>query len=316
MSAPLISVVIPCYNRSALLRRAIDSVLAQGVPAAEIIVVDDGSTDDSQTVCASYGRRIEYVWQKNAGTSSARNTGVNRARNPWVAFLDSDDYWTPTHLKKMVAAINETAGAANFYFSDMQMGEGKNATTLWQMIGFAPPKLVQLTADGTNWAFLKRQPTMLQCAVFRKDAWLASGGLEPRFRLVHDTDIFFHLSAGENICAVPGVGCVQTDDDVSVVRLTTAVHSRDTAYWEECAGMWAKVLQKLPNLREPYRKMARFNLAISHWRLLRLNWSAGQRGRSLSHLSPIILAAPAFLFSLLAHRKSDVAAPVVSPEYK
>jgi hypothetical protein len=316
MLEPLITVVIPCYNRSALLRRAIDSALAQNVPAAEIIVVDDGSTDDSPAVCASYGQRIAYVRQKNAGASAARNTGVNRAKNPWIAFLDSDDYWTPTHLEKMAGAIAETDGVANYYFCDMQMGERPNAGTLWQALGFAPQKAVQLTADGTNWAFLKRQPLMLQCAVIHKDAWLASGGLEPRFRLVHDTDIFFHLSVGAKVCAVAGVGCVQTDDDVSAVRLTTAVSSHGAAYWEECVGMWEKVLEKLPALRPPYRTIARFSLAAAHWRLFRLSWAAGQRARSLGHLPKMILADPAFLFLLLVHRRSDEAAPVVPPEYK
>jgi glycosyltransferase involved in cell wall biosynthesis len=289
--------------------------LAQGAYATEIIVVDDGSTDDTREVCASYGNQIEYVWQKNAGASAARNTGVNHARHPWVAFLDSDDYWTPAHLEKMVAAIKATSGQANFYFCDMQMGEGKNAVTLWQKFNFAPPESIQLAADGTNWAFLKRQPMMLQCAVFRKDAWQAFGGLEPRFRLVHDTDIFFHLSAGSRICAVGGVGCIQTDDDVSAVRLTTAVHSRDTAYWKESVGMWEKILEKLPDLREPYRKLARVNLAAAHWRLVRLDWSSGQHRRSLRHLPQIFSADPGFLLSLLVHRRSDVSAPVVSPEY-
>jgi hypothetical protein len=313
---PQFSVVIPCYNRGRLLARAVESALAQTFQPSEIIVVDDGSTDDSKSVCAGLGDRITYVYQANAGASAARNTGVERARHEWVAFLDSDDYWTPTHLEKMAAAIAETAGAANFYFRDMQMGEGPNAASLWQMIGFAPPKPVQFIADGTNWAFLKRQPMMLQCAVFCKEVWLACGGLESRFRLVHDTDIFFQLSIGASICAVAGVGCVQTSDDTTGVRLTTAIPSGTPAYWEECVGMWAKVLRQRSALSEPYRGIARLSLAVSHWRLLRLNWAKGQRRGGLARLPGILWASPGFFCSLLLHRHSDGAAPVVAPEYE
>jgi glycosyltransferase involved in cell wall biosynthesis len=316
IKSPQMSVVLPCYNRGPLLARAVESVLAQTFQPSEIIVVDDGSTDNSKSICDGFGSRLTYVFQKNAGASVARNTGVERASHAWVAFLDSDDYWTPKHLEKMAAAIVETDGAANFYFCDMQMGEAPKAESLWQMIGFAPPKPVQFVADGTNWAFLKRQPMMLQCAVFRKEVWLACGGLEPRFRLIHDTDIFFQLSIGAKVCAVSGVGCVQTSDDTSDVRLTTAIHGGTIAYWEECAGMWAKILRHRPVLSEPYLEMARFNLAVSHWRLLRLNSANGRRGRGLAHLPKIFLAKPGFFFSLLRHRRSDVALPAVTPEYE
>jgi len=315
IKSPPISVVIPCYNRGPLLARAVESVFAQTFQPSEIIVVDDGSTDNSKSICDGFGNRVTYVFQKNGGASAARNTGVERARHAWVAFLDSDDYWTPTHLEKMAGAIDQTGGPANFYFCDMQMGEGAKAGTLWEMVGFAPPKPVQFVADGTNWAFLKRQPMMLQCAVFRKEVWLACGGLEPRFRLTHDTDIFFQMSLGAKICAVAGVGCVQTSDDTSDVRLTTAIHGGTIAYWEECVGMWTKVLRQRSALREPYLGMARLHLAASRWRLLRLYAANGQRGRGLLHGLAIILTAPGFFFSLLRHRRS-VAAPVVTAEYE
>ena len=77
-----------------------------------------------------YGNRIEYVWQQNAGPSVARNTGAMYARNEWVAFLDSDDYWTPLHLARMAKAIEKTGGHARFYFSDMQMGKDNQCNPL------------------------------------------------------------------------------------------------------------------------------------------------------------------------------------------
>jgi glycosyltransferase involved in cell wall biosynthesis len=311
----VISVVLPCYNRGALLARAIDSVLAQSAHASQVIVVDDGSTDDTKDICRRYGSRIEYIWQQNAGPSVARNIGVKHARNPWVAFLDSDDYWTPSHLARMTRAIEKTDGEACLYFSDMQMGEGDSCTTLWQTINFAPPHPVHLTKDGTNWAFLRRQPMMLQSSVFRRDVWLKSGGLDPRFRLKHDTELFYRLGIGAKICAVSGVGCVQTEDDVSKVRLTTAVHPLDPAYWEESIMLSRSLLRGSPNLSGRYRRIVRRSLASSHWRLIRLYWSSGNLWKSAWHLPLLGWTAPFFVISLLAYRRADANRPVVLPQY-
>ena len=307
----MISVIIPCYNRSRLLKRAIDSALAQTVRASEIIVVDDGSTDNTRGLCAGYGNQIKYVKQKNAGPSVARNTGVKYARNEWVAFLDSDDYWTPLHLARMAKAIEKTGGQARFYFSDMQMEKDNQCITLWQTINFAPPGPVHLIKDGTNWAFLRRQPFMLQCSVFRRDVWIESGGLDQRFRLIReDTELFFRLSIGGKICAVSGVGCVQTDDDVSNVRLTTAVNPDEATYWKESIVLLRSLLRNSPSLSPKYRRIAQFRLASYYWRLVRLDWASENLGSSVWNLPSLGWAARFFVVSFLAHRR-----PVVLPEY-
>jgi glycosyltransferase involved in cell wall biosynthesis len=100
MSHPSIqfSVVIPNYNNGATLARAIDSVLAQTWAAHEIIVIDDGSTDDSAEVAARYGDQVRYIRQANAGVSAARNHGARLATGTWLAFLDADDIYMPERL--------------------------------------------------------------------------------------------------------------------------------------------------------------------------------------------------------------------------
>lgn len=95
MSLLNVSVVIPTYNRATLIARAIDSVLAQVVEGDEVIVVDDGSTDNTEEALSPYLDRIRYIKTGNAGPGAARNRGIKEAHNPLVAFLDSDDEWLP-----------------------------------------------------------------------------------------------------------------------------------------------------------------------------------------------------------------------------
>jgi GT2 family glycosyltransferase len=94
-----VSAVIPTYNRAHLVGRAVASALAAIAPGDEIIVVDDGSTDDTEAALAPYRDRIRYVRTDNRGAGAARNRGVREARHPLVAFLDSDDEWMPDKLR-------------------------------------------------------------------------------------------------------------------------------------------------------------------------------------------------------------------------
>ncbi len=98
MSFPTISVVIAVYNGGRTIRRAIESVLCQSYPAHELIVVDDGSTDDTAEVVKGFGDQVRYFYQINAGVSAARNAGAAAARGEWLAFLDADDWYYPDRL--------------------------------------------------------------------------------------------------------------------------------------------------------------------------------------------------------------------------
>src|SRR5690554_2263658 len=97
---PLVSVVIPTYNRRELVCLAIDSVLAQDLPVEDVIVVDDGSVDGTgQWLVERYAGRIRYLWQENAGVSAARNRGMAIARGRYITLLDSDDLWLPAKTR-------------------------------------------------------------------------------------------------------------------------------------------------------------------------------------------------------------------------
>lgn len=106
MSPPTVSIVIPTYNRADLLRRALDSVITQTFTDWEIVLVDDGSTDGTEGLAAEYrrrlGDRLRYVQRENGGCGRARNTGIDRARGRFVAFLDSDDEFLPHKLARQM----------------------------------------------------------------------------------------------------------------------------------------------------------------------------------------------------------------------
>lgn len=96
------SIIIPTYNRASFLPRAIESVLAQIYENWELIVVDDGSNDNTREVVASFkDERIRYIYQENQERSAARNTGINNAVGEWICFLDSDDEYLPNHLMEL-----------------------------------------------------------------------------------------------------------------------------------------------------------------------------------------------------------------------
>ena len=97
MDKPLVSVIVPVYNGEHYLSFAIHSILRQDYHPSEVIVVDDGSTDNSANIARSF-KEVRYIHQSNQGVAMARNVGIAAARGEFIAFLDADDLWTPNKL--------------------------------------------------------------------------------------------------------------------------------------------------------------------------------------------------------------------------
>ncbi len=123
---PKFSVIIAAYNAGATLSKAIDSVLAQSYAAYEIIIVDDGSTDDTPVVASQYGDKIRYHFQKNEGVSNARNKGVELAKGDWLAFLDADDWYYPQRLYWHVELLRSNPDL-DFLIGDYHYGRADGA---------------------------------------------------------------------------------------------------------------------------------------------------------------------------------------------
>jgi glycosyltransferase involved in cell wall biosynthesis len=109
--APRVSVIIPTYNRAGIIAEAVDSVLAQDYKDFELIVVDDGSTDNTSEVMARYGDDVRVLFQENKGVSAARNRGITEASGKLIAFLDSDDLWLPQKLSTQVEFFSQRPDA-------------------------------------------------------------------------------------------------------------------------------------------------------------------------------------------------------------
>jgi glycosyltransferase involved in cell wall biosynthesis len=106
MKPKLVSVIIPNYNYGKYLPKAIDSVLSQTYSNLEVVVVNNGSTDDSLEVLMGYEGKVKLVDQSNHGQSGARNSGLKHAKGDYLAFLDADDYWHPTKIEKQVSLLS------------------------------------------------------------------------------------------------------------------------------------------------------------------------------------------------------------------
>lgn len=127
MSNPLVSVIIPAYNAAPYVAAAVDSALAQTYAPVEVVVTDDGSTDGTAEILRPYREagKITYIYQKNAGLSSARNTGIRASHGEYIALLDSDDLFLPDKIERQIGYLEahpacgiSYCGIAHFYEED------------------------------------------------------------------------------------------------------------------------------------------------------------------------------------------------------
>jgi len=187
---PLVSVIIPTRNRRELVGEAVASALAQRDVAAEVIVVDDGSTDGTASMLSAFGDRIRVVRQTGSGVSAARNHGARLARGEWLAFLDSDDLWRPEKLARQLAyhADRPTLGAS-------QTGE------IWIRNGVrVNPCRHHRKPDGDIFA-----PSLARCVVspsavlLRRELFASLGGFDEGLAVCEDYDLWLRLGAREPV---------------------------------------------------------------------------------------------------------------------
>jgi len=144
-----ISVIIPTYNRAHILARAIKSVEKQSLPATEIIIVDDGSTDATEALVKNKSPNCCYIQQDNQGVSSARNRGIEAASGEWLAFLDSDDEWLPQKLETQKSALEAHPGLHLCHTEEIWIRNGRRVNQMKKHAksgGWIFPKCLPLCA--------------------------------------------------------------------------------------------------------------------------------------------------------------------------
>jgi glycosyltransferase involved in cell wall biosynthesis len=262
MLQPLITVVIPAYNRERYVASAVESVLNQTYQNLEIIVVDDGSTDGTVKALEPYAGRIILFCQPNAGVSAARNVGIRAARGHWIAFLDSDDWWKPQKLERQVRAIEKYGVRMCFTRSESDAGE--IFQDVEEVVATVKEPGVLHVADAATSVCLARRHPYVQSLLIEKPLLEKVGLFDESLSNADDTQIIFRLSFYS--------GYLYLDEPLVVIRIGTnnsltynqkpdAAIRRFNAYLRVQAEMyWRLVLDDPPKAAVSRGRMAYFTL--------------------------------------------------------
>jgi glycosyltransferase involved in cell wall biosynthesis len=194
----VISVVIPSYNAARWLGASLDSIFAQTLPAGEVLVVDDGSTDDTPALLRTYGDRVHVVTAEHGGLAAARNLGLAVARGDWIAFHDADDLALPDRLARLRSHLDARAGAEAVFADGEQLGGGARIV----------PRTLAPGAGGrwlTPGDLFDGFPAYYQSALVARDALEAAGRFDPAYRIHPDHDHAFRLFARARVTYLDAV---------------------------------------------------------------------------------------------------------------
>ena len=301
-----VSVVIPCYNRAVELPRAVASVLAQTLAErCDIVVVDDGSTDDTANVVREQRTKIHFVQQDNAGAAVARNTGIWALPNEFVAFLDSDDVWEPKTIEWHLSAL---AANPNAGFS---VGQSRTRFPDGRVITEMPPPVPMNEAVDLLPSLIEANHIPTPSIMVRR-TWLEDvRGFTPELRRVQDYDLWLRLAArGPGVLFPHVVFTYMTDTPESLQKnrrasLHAAAHVRRRAkallkQRPDCREAWKRGNAKQYALmRDEAYRHGRY-LEASRWGIASL-WSQ-PRGRARWEWGKVFHAGQLALWRMLGKR--------------
>ena len=198
-----ISVVIPSYNSSKYIDDAINSVLIQTFKPIEIIVIDDGSFDDTRNLLSDYiyNRKINYYYQENSGSGVARNKGISKANGEYIAFLDSDDYWDKNHLKDLIDPLKKNPKAALVYSGKRWVDKDGELLKGYLQQQTYPRGWIFNALFNSNYI------SSSSVVIARKEFLIEIGGFRETeaLRNVQDYDLWLRLSAKHEVESVPKI---------------------------------------------------------------------------------------------------------------
>ena len=296
---PLVSVVIPSFNSALYIGAAIESIDAQNYRPIEIIVVDDGSTDDTEQAVRLFNH-VHYVRQGNAGPAKARNVGIRMAQGEFIAFLDADDLWTAGKLSTQLGILTEHVDAA-LVFGDMKgFGVGiDDEPTMYEKYGlgksfFGTNGLVSHAVE----KLLKMNFIPTGTVLARRSAIIDAGLFDEGLRVVEDWDLWLRIALRHPIAYSDHVVMLRRLHGANTSKQTEAMSVAALKVIEKFGADEAAALRRIPadvgsHLRDGYR-----NLGYFYLRQLALKQARSAFIRSLSfgiHWRALVYLASTFL---------------------
>lgn len=281
--APAVSVIIATYNRAHLLPRTLDSILAQSFKSFEVIVVDDGSTDETEEALAPYQDHIHYFHQENRGPSAARNLGARCAKGRWLSFQDSDDLALPRHLEILYAQAQRKPECAIVFANGVYLGGPEhNRDTI------IPARKSQALAkrDIRLQDFFDKSIFRLQAALISKSAYDRLGGHDESLRICMDLDLSFRLLMNFPVAYIDAAVFSYRKHEGNIGR-------NEELRLTENIRVIEKLLRDYPGAGAiiGQDKVAR-RLAYRYYRLAKGRWQRGQRGEALDALRQAVELCP------------------------
>lgn len=204
LAAPLVSIIIPCHNSEACIGDAIDSALAQTYPHKEVIVIDDGSTDEGLSVIRSYGNQIRWESGPNRGACAARNRGLALARGDLIQFLDADDLLDSQKLERQIPVVLQHSPAIVYTSYRTQSMQGESIPGL---------KAPQYPVGDAVYFILKHYGLATPAPIHWRESLLAAGGFREHLPCAQERDLHLRL-------ACYGAEFVHLDEELFTVRRT------------------------------------------------------------------------------------------------
>jgi glycosyltransferase involved in cell wall biosynthesis len=233
---PLISVIIPTFNRSKLLMNALDSVFSQTFKDFEVLVIDDGSTDDTEQAVQSYrsgnslSEKLRYFKQPNQGQCVAFNAGLDAAFGEWTAFLDSDDVWLPNKLELQWEALNRCSTECGACFTDVRfVNNARRTKTGCEEAGLVFRGEFVCISTPASFTGAEHEGLFIQSLLIRKEICKQIGGFDTKLFLFQDNDFIFRLACHAGIYLVnrPLVLMDRTPNrEVGLIELFEVAHVR------------------------------------------------------------------------------------------
>ena len=276
-NAPKVSVIIPTYNRAPLLKRTIESVLHQTFQDYEIVVVDDGSTDDTAAMMEQFIRqepggaqRIRYLVQENRGKSSALNHGLGHARGEWIAFLDSDDLWLPTKLEEQLCTIQQCVPRSEACFTDARyINNPYLQTTAFERARRAYREQRGVITDRVEF-LANPYGVYMQTLVVHSRIMRKVGEFDVALRVGEDIDIVFRIFLETPLCFVNKPLVLIDRTPMRSDGLIELLIQKDERDFDAHQRMYERWLRLSEGLGEHAQEMVRFRLRGVHSE--RANW--------------------------------------------